>query len=168
MANRLKPTRGLVLAMLVAGASPATAGAPTGIFIWYPDQATAPSSAGCEALVQRVRPSREKAEAWLWGRAPFGSEMEYYLFVSDNRMEPTYAAEGDYDTGALRLGQTIGDTTAFELTPDDHPAVTIAGSITAPAGSAVVTVTLRDVPTTNGRSNRTTYFCRFDDAGTET
>ncbi|MEP0498836.1 MULTISPECIES: hypothetical protein [Alphaproteobacteria] len=168
MEKRVKRARGLLLAMLVDAASPAAASAPIGVFIWYPDQATAPSSADCKALVQRVRPSREKAEAWLWGRAPFGSEMEYYLFVSENRMEPTYAAEGDYDTGALRLGQVDGDTTAFELIPDDHPEVTIAGSITAPAGSAVVTVTLRDVPTTNGKSDRTTYFCRFDDAGTET
>lgn len=115
-----------------------------------------------------MKPSREKAEAWLWGRAPFGSELEFYLFVSPDRMEPTYAAEGDYDTGAIRLGQTLGDETAFELKPDDHPSVTIKGAIVKSEKGSVVTVILHDVPTTNGSSDRTTYFCRFEEAGTET
>lgn len=122
---RAKRLSGICLGVWLVSALPATANEATGIFLWYPDQAKAPSSADCDALVRRVGPSRQKAEAWLWGRAPFGAELEFYLFVTDNRMEPTYAAEGDYDTGALRLGQAIGDETPFELTPDDHPSVTI-------------------------------------------
>lgn len=67
-----------------------------------------------------MKPSREKAEAWLWGREPFGSELEFYLFLNQNQMEATYAAEGDYDPGALRLGDAKGDEYAFELIPHDH------------------------------------------------
>lgn len=158
----------ILIALSLASASPAAASIPIGVFLWYSQQAEAPTSADCDTLVRRLKPSREKAEAWLWGRAPFGSELEFYLFVSEDRIEPTYAAEGDYDTGTVRLGPTVGDTTPFELVPDDHPLLTIKGSITAPAQSRVVAVTLRDVPTTNGKSDRTTYFCRFDDAETET
>ena len=115
------------------------------------------------ALVRRIRPSREKADALLWGRVPFGSDMEYYLFLDQRRMETTYAAEGDYDTGSVRFGQTRGDETVFELIPDDHPTETIAGNIIAPAGSSVVKVVLRNVPSSNGAADRVTYFCRFED-----
>lgn len=165
---RAKRLSGICLGVWLVSTLPVPASETTGIFLWYPEQATAPSSADCDALVQRVGPSRQKAEAWLWGRAPFGAELEFYLFVSKDRMEPTYAAEGDYDTGALRLGQTAGHETPFELTPDDHPSVTIEGTIVAPQSSSVVTVILRDVPTTDGKADRTTYFCRFDETGTET
>ncbi|WP_255606523.1 hypothetical protein [Nitratireductor rhodophyticola] len=89
--------------------------------------------------------------------------MEYYLFLDQRRMETTYAAEGDYDTGSVRFGQTRGDETVFELIPDDHPTETIAGNIIAPAGSSVVKVVLRNVPSSNGAADRVTYFCRFED-----
>lgn len=73
-------------------------------------------------------------------------------------------AEGDYDTETLRLGPTAGDTTTFEL-EHDHPSVTTTVSITALAGSAVIA---EREQTKDGKSNWTTHFCRFDDAGTET
>ena len=160
---RLRQTIGVLLAASLAGVLPALAKTPTGVFLWFPEQGAVPSSADCDALVRRIRPSREKADALLWGRVPFGSDMEYYLFLDQRRMETTYAAEGDYDTGTVRFGQTRGDETAFELIPDDHPTVTIAGNIVAPASSSVVKVILRNVPSSNGAADRVTYFCRFED-----
>jgi hypothetical protein len=160
---RLRQTIGVLLAASLAGVLPALAEPPTGAFLWFPEQGAVPSSADCDALVRRIRPSREKADALLWGRVPFDSDMEYYLFLDQRRMETTYAAEGDYDTGSVRFGQTRGDETAFELIPDDHPTVTIAGNIIAPAGSSVVKVILRNVPSSNGAADRVTYFCRFED-----
>jgi len=151
----------------ISAADNAVASAPTGIFLWHPDQAEPPSPDDCKALVSRVRPSREKAEAWLWGRIPQGTELEFYLFLSEDRMEPTFSAEGDYDTGELRLGSTVGDETAFDLIPDDHPSVTIKGSIIAPTESPVVTVVLRNVPSTDVTADRTAYYCRFSDEETE-
>lgn len=155
--------KGLLLAASLAGVVPAGAKAPTGVFLWYSEQGAVPSSSDCDSLVRRIRPSRDKAEAWLWGRAPFGSEMEYYLFLDQKRMETTYAAEGDYDAGAIRFGETRGDRTAFELVPDDHPTITIEGTIVAPAGSSVVRLTLRNIPSSNGTAERVSYFCRFED-----
>lgn len=76
-------------------------------------------------------------------------------------MEPTFSAEGDYDFGRLSLSPTMDDETSFELVPDDHPAVVIAGSIVASKESSVVTVILRDVPANGGKADRTTYYCRF-------
>lgn len=160
---RLRQTIAVLLAASLAGVLPALAKAPTGVFLWFPEQGAVPSSADCDALVRRIRPSLEKADALLWGRVPFGSDMEYYLFLDQRRMETTYAAEGDYDTGSVRFDQTHGDETAFELIPDDHPTVTIAGNIIAPAGSSVVKVILRNVPSSNGTADRVTYFCRFED-----
>ena len=160
---RLRQTIAVLLAASLAGVLPALAKAPTGVFLWFPEQGAVPSSADCDALVRRIRPSREKADALLWGRVPFGSDMEYYLFLDQRRMETTDAAEGDYDTGRVRFGQTRGDETAFELIPDDHPTVTIAGNIVAPASSSVVKVILRNVPSSNGAADRVTYFCRFED-----
>ncbi|GLS28444.1 hypothetical protein SAMN04488498_1524 [Mesorhizobium albiziae] len=58
--------------------------------------------------------------------------------------------------------------TPFKLVPDDHPDVTIDGTITAKPGSEIVTVVLNGIPLDNGESDRATYFCRFDDLGTET
>ena len=147
-----------VIISLAAG--PALAN-PTGVFLWYPDQSSAPTTRDCDVLVARVQPSVEKAQAWLWGRAPFGSELEFYVFVTEDRMEPTFAAEGDFDFGDLQLLDTVGDETAFELVPDDHPDLTIAGTILAPRNSPVVTITLRNVQTNGGREDRTTYYCRF-------
>lgn len=164
----LKKAACILLAVVgISAADNAVASAPTGIFLWHPDQAEPPSPDDCKALVSRVRPSREKAEAWLWGRIPQGTELEFYLFLSEDRMEPTFSAEGDYDTGELRLGSTVGDETAFDLIPDDHPSVTIKGSIIAPTESPVVTVVLRNVPSTDVTADRTTYYCRFSDEETE-
>lgn len=164
----LKKAACIFLAVVgISAADNAVASAPTGIFLWHPDQAEPPSPDDCKALVSRVRPSREKAEAWLWGRIPQGTELEFYLFLSEDRMEPTFSAEGDYDTGELRLGSTVGDETAFDLIPDDHPSVTIKGSIIAPTESPVVTVVLRNVPSTDVTADRTTYYCRFSDEETE-
>jgi hypothetical protein len=151
----------------VSAAVDAAANSLTGIFLWYPDQTEPPSPEDCKALVSSVRPSREKAEAWLWGRIPQGTELEFYLFLSEDRMEPTFSAEGDYDTGELRLGSTVGDETTFDLIPDDHPSVTITGSIIAPTESPVVTVVLRNVPSTDAPADRVTYYCRFTDEETE-
>lgn len=153
----------ILAAAFLAATVGASASAPTGVFLLYPDQAAPPSSQECEGYVSRTRPSREKAEAWLWGRAPFGSELEFYLFLSGDRMETTFAAEGDYDAGTLRPGRTDGDETTFELVPDDHPSITITGLIVAPEESSVVTVILRDVPSANGPADRVTHYCRFDD-----
>jgi len=165
---RLKKAACTLLAVVgISAASHAVASAPTGIFLWYPDQAEPPSPEDCKALVSRVKPSREKAEAWLWGRVPQDSELEFYLFLTEDRMEPTFSAEGDYDSGKLRLGRTVGDETAFELIPDDHPTIAIRGSITAPTGSPVLTVLLRDVPSTDAPADRVTYYCRFTDEETE-
>ncbi|AZN70029.1 hypothetical protein D5400_00960 [Georhizobium profundi] len=149
-------------ALWLAGAGHALASPPTGVFLWYPEQGT-PTSQDCDDIVARVGPSLEKAEAWLWGRAPFGSELEFYLFLTKDRMETTFSAEGDYDTGTLRLGPTIGDETTFELVPEDHPTITISGSIVAPKDSSAVTIILRDVPSTNGPADRVAHYCRFDD-----
>lgn len=153
----------ILSAAFLAATVGASLGAPAGVFLWYPDQATPPTSQECDDHVSRTRPSREKAEAWLWGRAPLGSELEFYLFLYGDRMETTFSAEGDYDSGTLRLGRTDGDETTFELVPDDHPSVTITGLIVAPEESSIVTVTLRDVPSTNGPADRVTYYCRFDE-----
>lgn len=156
-----KAKRALLAGLLASASAAAASDTPTGVFLWYPEQGAAPSSSDCDALVQRVRPSIEKAEAWYWGRAPFGSELEFYLFITGDRMEPTFSAEGDYDFGTLRLSETVGDETSFELAPDDHPSVTISGSIVAPRDSPVVTVILRDVPANGGEADRTTHYCRF-------
>jgi hypothetical protein len=165
---RLKKAACTLLAVVgISAASHAVASAPTGIFLWYPDQAEPPSPEDCKALVSRVKPSREKAEAWLWGRVPQDSELEFYLFLTEDRMEPTFSAEGDYDSGKLRLGRTVGDETTFELIPDDHPTITIRGSITAPTGSPILIVLLRDVPSTDAPADRVTYYCRFTDEETE-
>ena len=159
---RLRQTNGVLLAASLAAVLPALAEAPTGVFLWFADQRAVPSSADCDAHVRRIRPSREKAETLLWGRLPFGSDMEYYLFLDQRRMETTYAAEGDFDTGSVLFGQTLRGETAFELIPDDHPTVTIEGTIVAPADSSVITVILRNVPSSNGATDRVSYFCRFE------
>ena len=160
---RLKPLIG-ALAVTLGVCTAATAAEPlVGVFLFYPQEGRAPSSADCEALVRDVKPSVEKAEAWRWGRAPLGAELEFYLFLDQERMEPTYAAEGDYDSGTVRWGKKRGGKTDFELVPDDHPTVTINGSVETMPGSPVVAVTLSGVPSSDGKQDRTSYFCRFGD-----
>jgi hypothetical protein len=95
--------------------------------------------------------------------------VEFYLLLSETRMEPTFAAEGDYDYGSVVWGRTTAaGTTPFELTPDDNPDVTIKGTLSAPSDGEVVAVTLENVPLDGKTVARTTYFCRFEDQGTET
>jgi hypothetical protein len=143
---------------------------PVGAYLWYPDSAGPKSDQDCRDLVARVQPTKEKAEMSLWGTIPQNDPAAgtFYLLLSKTRMEPTYAAEGDYDFGDVRLGATISGETPFELTPDDHPDVTIKGTVTARSGSDIVTVTLRNIPLDGGTADRTVYYCRFEDLGTET
>lgn len=147
--------------IMALGSTAASFAMPTGVFLWYPENQIVPSSADCDALVARLKPTVEKAEAWYFGRAPLGSALEFYLFLDDDRMEPTFSAEGDYDLGTLRNVRTQDGETTFDLTPDDHPSETISGSILAPEGSSVVTVILRDVPSNGSTADRTTHYCRF-------
>ena len=91
-----------------------------------------------------------------------------YLLLSDTRMDPTYAAEGDYDFGNVQLGETKDGETPFKLVPDDHPDVTIDGTIVAKPDSEIVIVTWRGIPLDDSTTERTVKFCRFEDAGTET
>lgn len=142
---------------------------PVGTYLWYPGSGGPASDADCRDLVARVKPTREKAEMSLWGRLPpsdpaFGS---FFLLLSETRMEPTFAAEGDYDFGDIRLGKTVNGETPFRLVPDDHPDVTVEGIVVAKPDSEIVTVILRGIPHDNGESDRTTYYCRFDEPGTE-
>ena len=160
---RLTKLFGILVAASFAGVFPSAPQVPKGVFLWFPERGEMPSSSDCDALVQLKKPSREKAEALLWGRAPVGSELEFYLFLDQSRMESTYAAEGDYDTGSIRFEQTRGDETAFQLVPDDHPTVTIEGVLIAPAGGSVIKVVLHNVPSPDGIADRVSYFCRFED-----
>ena len=146
-------------------------GSPVGVYLWHPATSRAPTDDDCRALVAEVQPSRPKAEDWLWGRVPEGAPraVEFYLFLSETRMEPTFAAEGDYDYGSGVWDRTTaGGTTPFELTPDDNPDVTIKGTLSAPSDREVVAVTLENVPLDGKTVARTTYFCRFEDQGTAT
>lgn len=136
---------------------------PTGVYLWYPEPKS-PSDADCERLVAEVQPSLKKAEDSVWGRLAQSSEdhVEFYLFVTQSRIEPTFAAEGDFDQGTVRFLATQGASTKFLLTPDDHPDVTIRGIINAPADSRAVSVKLERIPLDDGNSqDRTTYYCRF-------
>lgn len=143
---------------------------PEGVFLWFPSSSKAPSNDDCRKLVDEVQPSRTKAEDWLWGRVPEGDDkdVEFYLFLSETRMEPTFAAEGDYDYGAMTWGATVDGTTTFVLTPDDHPDATIEGTVTMAPDGQVVEVLLKDVPLGGQSVDRTTYFCRFEETGVET
>jgi hypothetical protein len=143
---------------------------PIGIYLWFPEPGGPKSDQDCRDLVARVKPSKEKAEMSLWGTIPESDPAagSFYLILSEKRMEPTYAAEGDYDFGDIRLGETSDGETPFKLVPDDHPDVTIDGTVVSKPGSEIVTVTLRGIPLDNGTSDRTVHYCRFDDRGTET
>jgi len=152
-------------ASIIAGTITANA-MPTGVFLLHPG-ATAPGADDCRDLTVRVRPSVEKAEAWYWGRAPFGSDLEFYMFLSQTRMETTFSAEGDYDTGELRNLQTKGDETTFDLIPDEHPAKIIKGSIRQSGDGSALAITLYGVPTSAAETDRVTYYCSFN-ADTQT
>lgn len=158
-------------AALVACATVAVSAAPSeGVLLWYPESSAVPSDRDCRDLVARVQPSRKKAEDWLWGRVPEGSgaELEFYLFVSGTRLEPTFAAEGDYDAGTVEWGETRDGTTSFTLTPDDHAGTRIEGTVVAREETSIVIVTLRDIPLDDGKHDRTNYYCRFEEGGTVT
>lgn len=147
-----------------------SAGSPVGAYLWFPEPGGPRSDQECRDLVARVKPTKEKAEMSLWRTIPENDPAagSFYLLLSESRMEPTYAAEGDYDFGNVWLGVTRNGETPFTLVPDDHPNVTVEGTIVAKPDSEIVTVTLRGIPLENGETDRTTYFCRFDDLGTET
>jgi hypothetical protein len=142
---------------------------PVGTYLWFPEPGGPKSEQDCIDLVDRVKPSKEKAENSLWGAVPESDPVEdsFYLILSESRMEPTYAAEGDYDFGTVSLGTTLNGETPFTLLPDDHPDTPINGTIFAKPGSNIVVVILRGVPLDSGTTDRTTYFCRFE-GGVET
>ncbi|RUM96775.1 hypothetical protein EET67_16215 [Pseudaminobacter arsenicus] len=146
-------------------------GPPVGVYLWHPIASRAPTDDDCRALVAEVKPSSAKTEDWLWGRVPEGAPraVEFYLFLSETRMETTFAAEGDYDYGSVVWDRTTaGGASPFELTPDDNPDVTIKGPLSVPSDREVFAVTLENVPLDGKTVARTTYFCRFEDQGTET
>lgn len=158
------PRRGFQLALtclLLPGAT-AYSAPREAVFVWYPDQAERPTSGECRNLLERTKPSRAKAEAWLWGRAPENTELEFYLVISEGRMDTTFAAEGDYDTGEVVWEATAGNVASFSLSPDDHPDMSITGTLDY-SDLPVVTVTLTGIPATNGVSDRTTHYCRVGD-----
>lgn len=123
----------------------------------------------CQDLVNRIQPSRKKLEDWLWGRVPYDSAQAdvFYLVLTGTRMEPTYAAEGDYDYGTVTFGSTEDGETSFTLVPDDHPDMLIDGSIVAKPASDVIIVSLRDIPAGDGKKDRTLYYCRFEEPAAE-
>lgn len=172
-----RPRRAALAIALLAALLPGSAvaqqsegGSPVGTYLWFPGPGGPKSDQECRDLVARVQPTREKAEMSLWGTIPPNDPAagSFFLLLSPTRMEPTYAAEGDYDFGDVRLGETRDGETKFELAPDDHDDVTIKGTIVAKQGSEIVTVILRGIPLDSGATDRTTYFCRFEDLGTET
>lgn len=163
----------LLATLILPGSAVAQQGGnnlPVGSYLWYPEPGGPKSDQDCRDLVARVQPTREKAEMSLWGTIPQNDPAagSFFLLLSPTRMEPTYAAEGDYDFGDVRLGETRGGETPFELMPDDHDDVTIKGTIVAKPGSEIVTVILRGIPLDGGAADRTIYYCRFEDLGTET
>lgn len=147
-----------------------TNNSPVGMYLWFPGPAGPSSDDDCRALVDKVKPSREKLEQWLWGRMPNGAPGtdDLYLLLTETRMEPTFSAEGDYDSGDVQLGPTKDGETLFKLIPDEHPDTTISGKIVAKPGHQIVTVTLRDIPLDDRKVDRTVYYCRFDEPMTET
>ena len=148
-------------------AKPSTA--PIGNYLWYPEPGGPKSDADCEALVNKLKPTNEIVRQWLWGQIPNTdyAHMPFFLIVSPGRIETTFAAEGDYDYGDVVFGQSYLGETTFTLTPDDHPLERIKGKITTPDDSQIVSVTLYDVPVDNYAKDRVSYFCRFEDNGTE-
>lgn len=162
----------LAAALVLCTAFPAAAAeqSPIGAYLWYPDPAGPQSDQNCRDLVARVKPTKEKAEMSLWGTIPQNDPAAgtFYLLLSKSRMEPTYAAEGDYDFGSVQLGETRNGETSFKLVPDDHPDVTIEGTVAAKPESQIVTVTWRGIPLDDSTTDRTVKFCRFEDLGTET
>lgn len=152
-------------ASVVAPTSLLAEEAPAGAFLWFPGPGGPTSDQDCRDLVARVKPSKEKAEMSLWGRLPENdpSAGSFYLLVSKSRMETTYAAEGDYDSGNVTLHETVGGKTNFTLLPDDHPDTPIKGTIISKPDRSIVIVILRGIPLDGGTKDRTTYFCRFDE-----
>jgi hypothetical protein len=143
---------------------------PLGVYLWYPGPARVPTEEDCAALIREIQPSRDRAEDWLWGRVPdsFGQGREFYLFLSSTRMETTFSAEGDFNFGSVQFGTTTNGATSFTLIPDDHPDITIQGTVRAQPDSRVIVLRLRDIPTDAGKQDRVSYYCRFEDLGIET
>lgn len=93
---------------------------------------------------------------------------DFYLVLTETRMDPTFSAEGDYDAGEVALGPTMNGETPFTLVPDDHPDTTIEGTIVANLKSQILEVTLRGIPLDDGWTDRTVFYCCFDEPMTET
>jgi hypothetical protein len=148
-----------------AGSASATGAPPIGSYLWFPDRDRVPTDGDCKALVAEVNPSTQKADDWLWGRAPEGSPdvLEFYLIVSADRIDPTYSAEGDYDYGSVTWTDSSQGVTRFLLKPDEHPDIELEGSIVTASGSSVVRFTLDGVPTDGGVATRNAYFCSFEE-----
>lgn len=142
---------------------------PFGNYLWYPEPGGPKSEADCEVLVSKLKPTDEMVRQWQWGQIPNDdfAHMPFFLIVSPGRIETTFAAEGDFDTGDVVFEQSLDGETAFTLTPDDHPAERIKGKIAAMPESKIVTLTLFDVPLDDDARDRVSYYCRFEDAGTE-
>lgn len=155
----------LIAAMLPFVSAQSAEDRPFGVYLWFPDSDGPRTDADCEALAMRLKPSVKQAEDWLSGAAgDFDPETgPYYLIVANGRIDTTFFGEGDYDTGNASFGHTVNGLTPFTLVPDDHPAVTITGSILAPAGSQIVTLSLKDLPQEEGARDRIVRYCRFVD-----
>ena len=173
----MKPRHALAGILAMAGAVPVALPVslkaeelPIGAYLWFPGPGGPKSEQDCRDLVARVKPSKEKAEMSLWGTIPEGDPGadSFYLLLSETRMEPTYGAEGDYDFGNVTLGKTVNGETSFTLLPDDHPDTPITGTIVAKPGSEHRHCQLRGIPLDGGTTDRTTYFCRFEEPATET
>lgn len=140
---------------------------PFGNYVWYPGKDGPKSDADCKSLVTRLKPTNEQVEQWFWGRAPNNDRAEtpFFLIVTPGRIETTFSAEGDFDYGDVRFGETDNGETAFTLKPDDHPNELVKGKITAKIDSDIVTLTLYGVPYDDESKDRVSYFCRFDSPG---
>lgn len=140
---------------------------PFGNYLWYPETGGPKSDADCEALVNKLKPTDEMVRQWQWGRMPneYFAQMPFFLIVSPGRIDTTFSAEGDFDTGDVKFEQPVQGETSFTLAPDDHPSERIKGKIAAAPDSKIVTLTLFGVPYDDEARNRISYFCKFEDFG---
>lgn len=136
---------------------------PIGNYLWFPDEGSAPTEADCAALVAKLKPTDEKVRRWYFGQVPETDFdiTSFFLIITGVRIENTFGAEGDYDQGDVTFGPSLEGMTPFTLVPDDHPDEVIKGEIAAEKSSAVVKLTLFDVPIDEKLRDRVTYFCRF-------
>lgn len=140
---------------------------PVGNYLWFPRADGPKSDADCKSLVVALKPTDEQVQQWYWGRAPndYRADTPFFLIVTPDRIETTFSAEGDFDSGEVKFGETHNGETTFTLKPDDHPNELVKGKITAKTGSAIVTLTLFAIPYDDESKDRVSYFCRFDSPG---